>query len=234
MTAGLIPALDFPRAKEALALAARLRGVAPWMKVGLELFTAEGPAVVRELKRMGFKVFLDLKFHDIPNTVRGAARSASLLGADLATLHHAGGGRMAGAALEGVREGVAKGGSATMLFAITILTSASPEEAGCTEEELPGIVADKAREARDWGLAGVVCSGHEAAAVKAACGKEFLCLCPGIRLEAGSADDQRRVMTPAAALAAGADFLVLGRPITAAADPAAAARRALAAMGGRR
>lgn len=234
MNTGLVLALDFPRAKEALALAEKLRGTVPWMKVGLELFTAEGPAMVRELKNMGFKVFLDLKFHDIPNTVKGAAKSASLLGADLTTLHHAGGERMAGAALEGVREGAAAGGAATMLFAITILTSTSPEEAGFSAEELPRAVAGKAREACEWGLAGVVCSGHEAAAVKDACGTDFFCLCPGIRLEAGGADDQRRVMTPASALAAGADFLVIGRPITAAPDPVAAARKALAAMGPQR
>lgn len=230
MKPALVLALDFPRAKEALTLAETLRGTVPWMKVGLELFTAEGPVVLRELKNMGFKVFLDLKFHDIPNTVMGAARSASLLGADLTTLHHAGGKRMATAALDGVRQGVEAGGEATMLFAITILTSTSPEEAGCTEEEIPAIVAEKAKEAMEWGLAGVVCSGREAAAVRGACGPAFLCLCPGIRLEDGNADDQRRVMTPERAIRAGANFLVLGRPITKAPSPVEAAKHALRAM----
>lgn len=231
MKPALVLALDFPRAKEALELAEKLRGIVPWMKVGLELFTAEGPDMIRKLKAMGFKVFLDLKFHDIPNTVQGAARSASLLGADLTTLHHSGGERMARAALEGVREGMAQGGAETLLFAITILTSTSPEEAGFREDEIPGIVAGKAREAERWGLSGVVCSGQEAAAVRAACGGDFLCLCPGIRLEEGGSDDQRRVMTPARAIDAGANFLVLGRPITKAADPVEAAKKALQAMG---
>lgn len=227
MNAQLVTALDFQTADEALALASMLRGVVPWMKVGLELFTAEGPPVISQLKNMGFKVFLDLKFHDIPNTVKGAAESAAKLGADLLTLHHAGGKRMARAALEGVEEA----GRPTLVFAVTILTSASPEEAGfpCAAEVTEAVAA-KAREARDWGLPGIVCSGHEAAAVKAVCGPEFFCLCPGIRLAGGSYDDQSRVMAPGEAIAAGADFLVVGRAIAKAADPAAAANAVLADM----
>ena len=224
----LVLALDLPDASAALAMAERLRGIVPWMKVGLEVFTAAGPTLVRELKAMGFKVFLDLKFHDIPNTVKGAARSAARLGVDLATLHHAGGERMARAALEGVVEG----GGGTMLFAITVLTSQTPAEAGLREEEVPLAVARKAMEAQQWGRAGVVSSGQEAAAVKATVKPGFLCLCPGIRLcDEAAGDDQRRVMTPAKALAAGADFLVVGRPILAAPDPVVAAREVLAAMG---
>ena len=229
MSSNLVLALDFPTAAEALALAGKLRGVVPWMKVGLELFTAEGPRVISELKRMNFKVFLDLKFHDIPNTVKGAARSAAALGADLTTIHHAGGERMATAALDGVREG----GYPTLVFAISILTSTSPEEAGfASAAEVTAAVAAKAVTAKAWGLAGLVCSGHEAAAVKAAAGPDFLCLCPGIRLDTGTADDQRRVMTPAMAVRAGADFLVMGRPIAQAADPRAAAMAALENMAG--
>lgn len=225
-TPQLVVALDFPTAKEALALAETLQGVVPWMKVGLELFTAEGPPVVHALKDMGFKVFLDLKFHDIPNTVKGAARSAAYLQADLTTLHHAGGMRMAEAALEGITGT----GYPTLAFAISILTSTSPEEAGyATAAEVTEAVAAKALQAKGWGLPGIVCSGHEAAAVKAVCGKEFLCLCPGIRLE-DTADDQRRVMTPAMAVAAGADFLVMGRPIARAANPRLAAEAALENM----
>ncbi|MCC8194123.1 MAG: orotidine-5'-phosphate decarboxylase [Deltaproteobacteria bacterium] len=227
MNASLVLALDFPSADEALPLARRLRGVVPWMKVGLELFTAEGPRVVSELKNMDFKVFLDLKFHDIPNTVKGAAKSAASLGADMTTIHHAGGERMAKAALEGVREA----GYPTLVFAISILTSTSPLEAGYTTDgEVTKAVAAKALQARTWGLPGLVCSGLEAAAVKAATGKDFLCLCPGIRLEGGSDDDQRRVVTPAMAVKAGADFLVMGRPIARAADPRAAAMAALENM----
>ena len=227
MNANLVVALDFPTGKEALALAEKVAGTVPWMKVGLELFTAEGPPVITSLKDMGFKVFLDLKFHDIPNTVKGASRSAASLGADLTTLHHAGGERMAKAGLEGVREV----GYPTLVFAISILTSTSPEEAGfASAGEVTRAVAAKAAEAKAWGVPGMVCSGHEAAAVKAACGPEFLCLCPGIRLGGGAADDQRRVMTPGMAVRAGADFLVMGRPITQAADPRGAALAALEDM----
>lgn len=229
MKAQLVVALDYPDARSALALASELRGLVPWMKVGLELFTAEGPHVVCGLKDMGFRVFLDLKFHDIPNTVQGAARSAARLGVDLTTLHHAGGSRMARAALEGVREG----NYPTMLFAISILTSTSPEEAGFADADaVTRAVAEKARDAFDWGLSGLVCSGHEARAVKDKCGKGFFCLCPGIRPASGGEGDQRRVMTPARAVEAGADFLVVGRPITQARDPLAAAQGILAEMAG--
>lgn len=226
MNANLVVALDFPTVDEALALAKKVRGVVPWMKVGLELFTAEGPRIISELKSMNFKVFLDLKFHDIPNTVKGAAKSAARLGADITTLHHAGGMRMAVAALEGVAEA----GYPTNVFAISILTSTSPAEAGYNSPaEVTEAVAAKALEAKTWGLPGIVCSGHEAAAVKAACGNDFFCLCPGIRM-AGADDDQRRVMTPAAAIAAGADYLVMGRPVTRADDPRAAAAAAIENM----
>ncbi len=226
--AELVAALDFQTGREALTLAAKLRGIVPWAKVGLELFAAEGPPVVAGLKEMGFRVFLDLKFHDIPNTVQGAVRSAAALGADLTTLHHAGGERMAQAALQGLHDA----GSGMLIFAVTILTSTSPSEAGLADARaVTEAVAAKALQARQWGLPGVVCSGLEAAAVKAAAGPNFLCLCPGIRLAGESGgDDQRRVMTPGEAVAAGADFLVMGRPITRAADPAAAARTALADM----
>ena len=229
MNANLVLALDFPTAKESLDIAKQLRGVVPWMKVGLELFTAEGPRILSELKLMDFKVFLDLKFHDIPNTVKGATKSAASLGADLTTIHHAGGERMAKAALEGVREA----GYPTLVFAISILTSTSPSEAGlASADEVAKAVAAKAAQAKDWGLPGIVCSGHEAAAVKALAGQDFLCLCPGIRLDSDTADDQRRVMTPALAVRAGANFLVMGRPIARAADPRATALAVLENMAG--
>ena len=226
MNANLVVALDFPTAEEALVLAKKIRGVVPWMKVGLELFTAEGPRVISGLKDMDFKVFLDLKFHDIPNTVKGAAKSAARLGADMTTLHHAGGERMSRAALEGVAEA----GYPTKIFAISILTSTSPAEAGMNSaQEVTEAVAAKALEAKTWGLCGIVCSGHEASAVKAVCGAGFFCLCPGIRM-ANADDDQRRIMTPAEAVAAGADYLVMGRPVTRAADPRAAAAAAIKNM----
>ena len=227
MTPSLVVALDFPDAAKALELAQKLQGLTPWVKVGLELFTAEGPSVVRALKDMQFKVFLDLKFHDIPNTVRGATRSAARLGVDLTTLHHAGGMRMA----EAARQGVEDAGGKTLLFAISVLTSTSLEEAGgVSGQDMASLVATKARDAKSWGMDGMVCSGHEAAAVKNACGQDFYCLCPGIRLPGAAADDQRRVMTPQEAVGAGADFLVMGRPITGAPDPAQAAREALRAI----
>ena len=224
MSVNLVVALDVPNAGEAVLLASKLKGVVPWMKVGLELFTAEGPLVVARLKDMGFNVFLDLKFHDIPNTVKGAARSAGLLGVDLFTLHHAGGERMAAAALEGIAES----GHAAMPFAVTMLTSTSTQEAGfAAAGEMTMNVSSRALQVKEWGLPGVVCSGHEAASVKAACGPEFLCLCPGIRMPGAAADDQRRVMTPREAVRAGANFLVVGRPVTRAVDPLAAAKAIL-------
>ena len=226
--AELVIALDFQTAKEALSLARTLKGAVSWMKVGLELFTAEGPGVVAMLKDMDYRVFLDLKFHDIPNTVQGAARSAARLGADMATIHLSGGERMAKAALEGV----AGEKGETKLLGISILTSTTPREAGYdSQEAVVEAVAAKALEGKTWGLPGIVCSGNEAAAVRAVCGPDMICLCPGIRMESAG-DDQRRIMTPAMAVAAGADFLVMGRPITRAADPRGAAMAALENMAG--
>jgi orotidine-5'-phosphate decarboxylase len=228
--ARLVVALDTPDAQAALALAAPLpREV--WAKVGQELFTAAGPDVVRALKAQGREVFLDLKFLDIPNTVRGAIRSACLSGADMTNVHVLGGARMLAAALEGAADAVAKGLRRPLLLGVTLLTSM-----GHGDLPLPGLaepaalVLDLAALAKESGLDGVVCSGREAAAIKARCGRDFLCLTPGVRLEP-AADDQRRTVTPAEAMAAGSDFLVVGRPITGAADPAAATRKILEMMG---
>ncbi|WP_353115754.1 orotidine-5'-phosphate decarboxylase [Nitratidesulfovibrio sp.] len=233
--AELVIALDYPAMDAALATARTLRGVAEdaggrlWMKVGLELFTASGPEVVARLKDMGFPVFLDLKFHDIPNTVRGAVRSAVATGVDMCNIHLSGGERMCRAAVEGLAEGAAVRGHgvAPILLGVTVLTSVAPGE-------LPG-GADPSAEAarlavcgRDWGLGGVVCSGHEAHGIKQRCGRDFVCLTPGIRPAAppshqhgggSGGDDQRRVMTPAEAVRAGSDYLVVGRPVTGAAGP---------------
>ncbi len=225
----VIVALDVPGAEEALKLAGTLaggsNGARPWLKVGLELFTAAGPDMVRELTRRGAQVFLDLKLHDIPNTVGRAAAVSADIGAGMLTLHLAGGEAMARAAVAAV----ANRPSRPITLGITLLTSQGPEDLppGYTAARW---VTELARRAKAWGLDGVVCSGHEAAAVKSACGKDFLCVTPGIRPapEPGQAvknDDQRRVMTPAEAVAQGADFLVIGRPITQTGDPAAALRR---------
>ena len=227
----LVVAVDVPDAERALSLADGLAGLPLWLKVGLELFTAEGPALLRILRRRGQPVFLDLKFHDIPNTVAGAAKSAIRIGAEMLTLHMAGGERMIEAALKARQEALEEVQGQTpcartpIFLGVTVLTS---DAVG--DDAAERVVASAVR-AKSWGLDGVVCSGLEAAAVKAACGREFVCLCPGIRFagEAGG-DDQTRVCTPEYAVRAGADFVVMGRPITRAADPALAAARALDAM----
>ncbi len=219
----LIVALDFPNADSALRMVARLRGRVGMFKVGLELFVAEGPAVARRLAAEGESVFLDLKLHDIPNTVRAAAQAAAQTGATLLDVHASGGRRMMEAALEGVRAG---GDSRhPRLLAVTILTSVGAQElseigVASTPESA---VVRLARLVQVAGLDGVVASPREASSIRAACGPDFLIVTPGIRPATASRDDQARVATPASAIRAGADFLVVGRPITRAADPAAAA-----------
>ena len=225
--AQLIAALDYTNAEDALATAESLRGCPIWMKVGLELFTHEGPAVVKKLKDMGFKVMLDLKMFDIPNTVAGGVRSACLMGVDLITLHALGGERMIHAAVDAVRQNAEEGGPKPLLFAVTVLTSMAPGELPGYGENLSGLAADLAAGGQAWGLDGVVCSGHEVEAIKSRC-PGLMCLTPGIRPASGSAsDDQRRIMTPAQAVRIGSDFLVVGRPITKAPVPADAARAIL-------
>lgn len=225
----LIAAIDVADSAAARSAVAKLpQGV--WLKLGLELFTAEGPALVRELVAQGWPIFLDMKFHDIPNTVRGACRSAAKLGVRLLTIHVEGGPEMAEAAMQGATEGAALAGlPAPQVLGITLLTSG---QAG-SQEETQALVVARALQAKASGLSGVVCSGLEAAAVKAACGPDFVCLCPGIRFAgSGATQDQKRVCTPEAAVAAGADYLVMGRPLLGAENPRVAAMQALAAMQG--
>lgn len=224
--AQLIVALDFPRQAAALSLAQELQGLVPWCKVGMELFTLAGPALIETLKRLEYNVFLDLKFYDIPHTVAQAVKAAASLGIDMLTLHCQGGERMCREAAQAAAD-LAE--SKTLLFGVTVLTSFMPGE-------MPGITAAPAeyalalaRGAQNWGLDGVVCSGHETREIKAAL-PGLQCLCPGIRPAGSAAGDQRRIMTPAKAVAAGADFLVVGRPIIEAPSPAEAARRILAEM----
>lgn len=234
--AELVIALDYPAADEALAMAASLRNEFAdsglWMKIGLELYTASGPKIVREIRDMGYKVFADLKFHDIPNTVRGAVRSAARAGADMVNVHAAGGIRMMQAALQGAEEGAESGGKRPLVLAVTVLTSLAAEDLpGPLNGMDPGALAlDYARTCSEAGLDGVVCSAHEAAAIKQACGNGFACLTPGIRPASAEAGDQRRIMTPAQAVRTGSDYLVVGRPVTKAADPAGAVRSILAEM----
>jgi len=214
-------ALDRPDEAAAESLIRALEGIPCWLKVGMELFYAAGPAFVAGLKDRGYRVFLDVKMHDIPNTVKGGAASVTRLGVDLFNVHAAGGVRMMEAALEGA-EAASGGRPRPRVIAVTQLTSTS--QAVLNDEiGIPGTAEEAvvryARLARRAGLDGVVASAREVRAVKAACGGGFLAVTPGIRPASASADDQERIMTPREALDAGADFLVIGRPITAAPDP---------------
>ena len=226
----LIVALDLPDAGTALAMAAELRGLVGMFKVGLELFTSEGSGLVRRLTAAGDKVFLDLKLHDIPNTVKSAAREAAKLGATFLDLHAAGGRAMMEAALDGVQSA---GVRRPKVLAVTILTSLEEEDLreigfAMNAEQM---VLRLARLAQTAGLDGVVASPREAAAVRRECGPDFLIVTPGIRPAGAETQDQARAATPAGAIAAGANFLVVGRPITAAADPRQAAAAIAVEMG---
>lgn len=199
----------------------------PFLKIGMELFYAEGPAVVREIKRRGHRIFLDLKLHDIPNTVRKAMAVLSRLDVDMCNVHAAGTIEMMRAAKEGLTRA---DGTRPLLIAVTQLTSTSEER--MQRELLIGASIDDtivhyARNAREAGLDGVVCSPLEAGVVHEACGNAFLTVTPGVRFAEGDVADQVRVTTPARAREIGSDFIVVGRPVTAAADPVAAYRRCL-------
>ncbi len=226
----LVVALDLPTAGEALAMAERLAGRVGMLKVGLELFCAEGPAFVRELQKQ-VPVFLDLKLHDIPTTVRRALEAVLKLDPRLVNVHAQGGPAMLEAAVEAVRAHRAAGGR-TELLAVTVLTSLDREalaalgHAGRPED----LALAYAKLAHRAGCDGVVCSAWEAASIREACGEAFHRLTPGIRPAGAATQDQARVMTPAQALKQGSTWLVVGRPITHAADPAAAAEAIVAEM----
>lgn len=221
----LIVALDFPAAAPALALADRLDPGRCRLKVGKELFTREGPTLVERLQGRGFEVFLDLKFHDIPNTVAAACAAAADLGVWMVNVHCCGGSAMIAAARERLeRTCQGSGRRAPYLIGVTVLTSLDAADlaaVGCPGDPAERVLA-LARLGRDAGLDGVVCSPREAAAVRDALGPDFLLVTPGVRPAGSETGDQKRVMTPAQALAAGADYLVIGRPIAAAPDPLAA------------
>ena len=215
----IIVPLDFGTAEPALAFAARLDPKLCRVKVGKELFVAEGPAVIARLQERGFEVFLDLKFHDIPNTVAGACRSAARLGVWMLNVHASGGEAMLRAARESI-EGVVR---PPLLIAVTILTSLT--DADLARVGYVGSLLENverlARLARASGLDGVVCSAQEAPLIRHATGEDFTLVTPGIRLEGGSRDDQSRVATPREAVRLGANYLVIGRSITRSSDPAA-------------
>jgi orotidine-5'-phosphate decarboxylase len=227
----IIVALDGMDSARALAFAAALPDLR-WVKVGLELFTAAGPAVVHALRGEGKRVFLDLKFHDIPATMAGACRASARLGVQLLTVHACAGQEALRAAALGAAEGAAAAGlDPPTLLAVTVLTSWDParfaRELAC-DEPLADRVARLAALAAAAGVGGCVCSPHEVASLRAAHPAPFALVTPGIRPAGSASGDQARVMTPAAAIAAGASQLVIGRPITAAADPVAAFARCCA------
>lgn len=212
-------------AERALELAHELEGHVSWLKVGMTLFYSEGPRIVEAMKRLGFKVFLDLKLHDIPHQVRGAARSAALTGADLITVHGLGSSAMVAAALEGVGEAAAETGSErARVIAVTVLTSmdeAALEEIG-VDRPVKEEAARLASLAGGAGADGVVCSPQEASAMRKLLGEDALVVTPGVRPAGSALGDQSRVATPASAVTAGASHLVIGRPITGSIDPVAA------------
>ncbi|MFM2407822.1 MAG: orotidine 5-phosphate decarboxylase [Pseudomonadota bacterium] len=213
----IIIALDYASAAPAVALAERLDPAACRLKVGKELFTAEGPQVIEKLMQRGFEIFLDLKFHDIPNTTAHACKAAAELGVWMVNVHALGGRKM----LTAAADAIAHCSRPPKLIAVTLLTSmAAKDLADIGIAESPAqMVLRLATLTRDCGLDGVVCSAQEATLLRAAFGKDFVLVTPGIRPATASLDDQSRVMTPHAALAAGASYLVIGRPITQAADP---------------
>ncbi|MGH9533964.1 MAG: orotidine-5'-phosphate decarboxylase [Terriglobales bacterium] len=229
----LILALDVPTRAAALDLVRRLGPEVGRVKVGLELFTAEGPALVRELSATGTGVFLDLKLHDIPNTVAGAVRSAAGLGAQMLSVHAAGGEAMLRAAAAARDAAIGAAACRLQLLGITVLTSL--DQATLEALAMPGPVESRvvawARLCQRAGLDGVVCSAREAAAVRAACGPPFLIVTPGIRPASAPTQDQARAATAAEARRQGADFLVVGRAVNRAADPVAVARQLAAEAG---
>ncbi len=228
----LIVALDVPTGAEAEALAAKLQAQVHWFKIGLELYCAEGPGLVRDFAKAGRQVFLDLKLHDIPATVGRATSRLAELGAGLLTVHASGGHAMMEAAVQAAAEG-SQGGKRLCILAVTALTSLSQEDLGAVgiDKALPNLVVQRALLAASAGCDGVVASPHEAAALREVLPEDFLIVTPGIRPTGTDVGDQKRVMTPAQALQAGADMIVVGRPVRDASDPLQAATAIAAELG---
>ena len=229
-TRDVIVACDFPSYDETTAFLSRFGTERPYLKIGMELFYAEGPKIVQKLKSRGHRLFLDLKLHDIPTTVKRAMHVLSSLDVDMVNLHAAGTRAMMEAALEGLTR---PDGSRPLLIAVTQLTSTDPtslRQELLIESPMEDVVLSYARNAANAGLDGVVCSPLESGIVHECCGPDFLTVTPGVRFSAGSAGDQKRVTTPAEAKALGSNYIVVGRPITRADDPVGAWLRCRAAF----
>ena len=223
----VIVACDFSSKEEVFAFLDKFSGKKPFVKIGMELYYAEGPSIVKEIKARGHKIFLDLKLHDIPNTVKKSMSVLSRLDVDICNLHASGTKRMMEAALEGLTR---PDGTRPLLIAVTQLTSTDQESMEndlLIKEAIDKVVMHYAKNAAEAGLDGVVCSPLEAQKVHETCGDKFLTVTPGVRFADGDVGDQTRVMTPAEAKKIGSDYIVVGRPITAAADPVAAYERCL-------
>lgn len=221
----VIVACDFSSAEDTLAFLDKFKGRKPFVKIGMELYYAEGPSIVREIKARGHRIFLDLKLHDIPNTVKKAMRVLSKLDVDITNLHAAGTSSMMKAAIEGLTR---EDGTRPLLIAVTQLTSTDQESMErdlLINEPIDSVVMHYAKTAKSAGLDGVVCSPLEAEKVHGVCGQGFLTVTPGVRFADGETGDQKRVMTPAEAKKIGSDYIVVGRPITAAEDPVLAYER---------
>ena len=221
----VIIACDFPSKEKTLAFLDKFEGKKPFVKIGMELFYAEGPSIVKEIKARGHKIFLDLKLHDIPNTVKSAMKVLSSLDVDMTNLHASGTIPMMQGALEGLTRA---DGTRPILIAVTQLTSTDQETMErdlLIHEPIADVVMHYASNAKAAGLDGVVCSPLEAGKVHEKCGKDFVTVTPGVRFADGDVGDQKRVMTPAEANRIGSDYIVVGRPITAAEDPVAAYER---------
>ena len=223
----VIIACDFASKEQTFAFLDKFTGKKPFVKIGMELFYAEGPSIVKEIKKRGHKIFLDLKLHDIPNTVKKSMSVLSRLDVDMCNLHAAGSSKMMEAAIEGLTR---EDGSRPILIAVTQLTSTDQETMEkdlLIKEPIDQVVMHYALTAKNSGLDGVVCSPLEAGKVHETCGKDFITVTPGVRFADGELGDQKRVMTPAQAKEIGSDYIVVGRPITAAEDPVAAYERCL-------
>ena len=223
----VIIACDFDSAEKTFAFLDKFTGRKPFVKIGMELYYAEGPSIVKEIKKRGHKIFLDLKLHDIPNTVKKSMAVLSRLDVDMTNLHAAGTGRMMEAAIEGLTR---PDGTRPLLIAVTQLTSTDEETMKrdlLIDQPIAEVVMHYAENAKNSGLDGVVCSPLEAGKVHERCGEKFLTVTPGVRFADGDVGDQKRVMTPAEAKKIGSDYIVVGRPITAAEDPVAAYERCI-------